>query len=292
MQGYNPLEVTKMMQQNALNESAIQADKEQRQRNKAVEGVMRESGGILNEQTLAKLAMVDPMRAYEYRQKLQEQQQQEQMMQALQVGDPNAIAAIGAINRNPAMVQYAQGLPNAQGMTPEMQKLITQERIKAQFEQAGKQADEQRKAAAEATVSNEKNASVIDLIGQAEKIIPNASSGYIDRFATIAGNVQGKQSTKGDADAQLEAISAQMILQMPKMGGAMSDKDTEFYKQAIGSLADASIPVATRIQTLKQLKERYLNAMKNTPENTPQKSPFEMTNEELLQQYYKLKGGR
>lgn len=47
---------------------------------------------------------------------------------------------------------------------------------------------------------------------------------------------------------------------MPRFEGPQSDKDTQFYKEAAGDLANPSKPVETRmaaLETLRALNEKY-----------------------------------
>lgn len=110
-----PMRYNQAQRQAQLEESDLAMKQDAMQRQKAGDAVLAESGGVINPEVMKKLYMADPQRAQVYQKMMLEQQQQEMMNKAIASGDPNAMAKIGALTGNSAMVSAAgQIRPNMQ----------------------------------------------------------------------------------------------------------------------------------------------------------------------------------
>lgn len=98
------------------------------------------------------------------------------------------------------------------------------------------------------------------LLDEAERILPNATGSGAGAAYDAAAGYFGKSTPGAQATAQLQTIAGQLTSKMPRMQGPQSDRDVELYKQMAGDLANASLPVATRmaaLQTIRVLNEKY-----------------------------------
>lgn len=117
---------------------------------------------------------------------------------------------------------------------------------------------------------------VIDLVNQAEEILPKATSGTLQNIGTKATNFIGKSTDASEADAKLDQIAAGLTLNIPRMEGPQSDRDTALYKEAAGNVANRNLPYKTRlaaVQQVKALNQKYLQQsipFKNNPQNLSQ----------------------
>lgn len=111
-------------------------------------------------------------------------------------------------------------------------------------------------------------ASALDLLDEAERILPRATGGVVGtaRDAVLgAFNV----STEGaDATAQLQTIAGQLTSRMPRMQGPQSDRDVQLYKEMAGDLANPMLPVARRqaaLEQIRRLNTKYADRNREAP---------------------------
>ena len=118
----------------------------------------------------------------------------------------------------------------------------------------------------------------LDLLDGAEALLPQASSGTISNIGTKAANFAGISTKKGKADESLKGIAANLVLNVPRMEGPQSDKDTALYKQAAADVANPNIPAESRkaaIDTMKSLQLKYLQGSTQQPQQSqPQQQSF------------------
>lgn len=105
-------------------------------------------------------------------------------------------------------------------------------------------------------------ATMESLIGEAENLLknPDATGGTADNWLDKTGAFFGYSTKGGEITARLQTIAGQLTAQMPRMEGPQSDKDVELYRQMAGDVANANLPVRTRLgalQTMKTLNEKY-----------------------------------
>ncbi|MFK5282279.1 hypothetical protein ACI3PL_22235, partial [Lacticaseibacillus paracasei] len=88
-------------------------------------------------------------------------------------------------------------------------------------------------------VADKKGAkAALDLIGQAESIIPGATGSIagdlIDKAAAVIGaSTQGAQGT-----AQLKALEGALMMRQPRMEGPQSNADALLYRQMAAQIGD------------------------------------------------------
>jgi len=132
--------------------------------------------------------------------------------------------------------------------------------------------------------------SALYLLGEAEKILPQASSGGLQRGMTAVGEFMGQASPSSEVDAQLQTFAARLKTLNPKsLGANPTDKDLEILDQANASLGNAFLPAETRLATARKAQQviKKLSASKGIKN----KDIGSMSTDELLQQYNRLKGG-
>ncbi len=98
------------------------------------------------------------------------------------------------------------------------------------------------------------------LINEAEKLLPQATSGLMAHGARGIANAFGKSTESSKADRRLNVLSAALTASVPRMEGPQSDKDVAMYKQAAGDVANPDVPYEDRLDalnTMKSLQEKY-----------------------------------
>lgn len=102
-------------------------------------------------------------------------------------------------------------------------------------------------------VSNAKKA-LTDL-DEAERLLPMATGSAAGSLRDTLAGAAGISTDGGKAAARLDQIASTLAGQVPRLGGATSDKDLAFYKEQVGNLGDRSKPVGTRLAALKQVRK-------------------------------------
>jgi len=197
-------------------------------------------------------------REYEYYKTLTKEQQAQYLQVKRNIAGEGAIVgSTGTINtlegygdagaQKTGMEQTAKNVSDYKFAEPTAQ-------AKAKGTEVGKKLGEEEKKAIQAPITR-------DLINQAETLLPKATSGSLQNLGVKGTEIVGLNTNMGQTDAQLKAISAQLILNVPRMEGPQSDKDTVLYREAAGNIANANIPYKTRLASLKTIKsinEKYL----------------------------------
>jgi hypothetical protein len=102
--------------------------------------------------------------------------------------------------------------------------------------------------------------SVYKVAGDIEKTLPKAHGSGIGNIIGGAQNFVGIESNKNAADAELKVMSDKLLKAVPRFSGPQSDKDVQSYKEAAGSIGDASLPINVRmaaLNTIKNLNKPY-----------------------------------
>ncbi len=127
---------------------------------------------------------------------------------------------------------------------------------------------------AEAQAKNVKNAEKLtNLIGEARKILPDATASGIGAQVDNANRFFGNSTKGSQAAAKLGVLGGNMLMMMPRMEGPQSDRDVENYKIMVGKLGDPTIPAAERaaaLDTIEALQRQYTGGQK--PQQSQQKS--------------------
>jgi uncharacterized protein YoaH (UPF0181 family) len=101
---------------------------------------------------------------------------------------------------------------------------------------------------------------VYKVAGEIEKKLPEAHGSGIGNIMGGVANFVGYESDKNAADAQLKVMSDKLLKAVPRFSGPQSDKDVQSYREAAGSIGDASLPMNVRLaalETIKNLNKPY-----------------------------------
>lgn len=125
-----------------------------------------------------------------------------------------------------------------------------------------------------------------ELLKQAETILPNASSGWLDAKGTAAVNLFGKSTEGSKANRQLQVISAALAGNVPRFEGPQGVLDVQLYQQAAGDVGNPNIPYEDRlaaVATIRNLQQKYsqmgsgkfnLNSpAQSAPQEQPRQAP-------------------
>jgi len=182
--------------------------------------------------------------------------------------------AIGAIinnlrKENPKLT-YAQALTLAQGLARQALtydddgNIITQpglNKAKSDVAAAESKGTAVGKKESELAGKSIVAPAVLDLISQAEELLPQATSGRLQNIYTAGTQVAGKSTNMSKADSRLDVIAADLTSSVPRMEGPQSDADTKLYKEAAGNVGNRNLPSGDRLaalQTIKGINEKYL----------------------------------
>lgn len=102
---------------------------------------------------------------------------------------------------------------------------------------------------------------MMDLISEAETILPQASSGTAQAAQAGVQGFFGQSTPATKANARLGVIGAGLVSNIPRMEGPQSDRDVAMYREAAGNVANANIPTQDRLaalQTIKALQQKYI----------------------------------
>lgn len=102
-------------------------------------------------------------------------------------------------------------------------------------------------------VSNAKKA-LTDL-AEAERLLPAATGSAAGSIRDTIAGAAGFSTEGAKAAARLDQIASTLAGQVPRLGGATSDKDLAFYKEQVGNIGDRSKPVGVRMAALKQVRK-------------------------------------
>ncbi len=101
---------------------------------------------------------------------------------------------------------------------------------------------------------------VMDTLDMAEPLIDiatgSATGAALDKTAAFFG----KATDGAQATAQLKILQAGLMLNMPRMEGPQSDKDTQLYREAAGQLGDPTVPRDTKkaaVKTIRSIQSKY-----------------------------------
>lgn len=164
-----------------------------------------------------------------------------------------------------------------------------QEAAKLQFAPQFAQVDVNTAAAkkiaesqAERQASREKRASdsadMLDVLGQAERLIPQATGSRAGSAVDTAAGIFGYTPEGAKAAAQLDILAAKLVAQVPRFEGPQSNIDVLMYQQAAGDLANRNKTRGERLAALQQMRrlaEKYAgkSSAGNVPSSQPRAAP-------------------
>ncbi len=118
---------------------------------------------------------------------------------------------------------------------------------------------EAAKAAATAKAELDKKTlkadSMTTYIGEAEKLLDSASSGYLGTGWAKAKGAVGVSDPETQANQQLKLISGWMVSNVPRMEGPQSDFDVKNYREMAAMVGDSTIPIGDRKAALMKLRD-------------------------------------
>lgn len=100
----------------------------------------------------------------------------------------------------------------------------------------------------------------LNLLAEAERLIPISTGSMAGSVADQAAAAGGYSTQGGQAIAQLRTIAGQLTASMPRMEGPQSDKDVQMYRDMAGDLANPNVPRETRmaaLKTIRNLQQKY-----------------------------------
>ena len=92
-------------------------------------------------------------------------------------------------------------------------------------------------------------------LDEAERLLPMATGSAAGSLRDTIASAAGISTGGAKAAARLDQIASTLASQVPRLGGATSDKDLQFYKEQVGNLGDRSKPVGVRLAALKQVRK-------------------------------------
>jgi hypothetical protein len=95
------------------------------------------------------------------------------------------------------------------------------------------------------------------VIKEIEQILPNSSSGYMQRGWTGATRAAGVSTDMSQADAKLDILGTKLVMMQPRFEGPQGVLDVKLYEKAAGAIADTSLPYEDRMAALQTIKEIY-----------------------------------
>ena len=107
---------------------------------------------------------------------------------------------------------------------------------------------------------------IINLATEARGILKDATSGMIGSLKTKAADAAGFSTPASQADARLNVISGQLVMNMPRMEGPQSDADRMLYQKMAGDIGNRELPRATRdaaLETVIGLQKKYATAQQS-----------------------------
>jgi hypothetical protein len=154
-------------------------------------------------------------------------------------------------SNTPAYAQNALTMPTNANNLPTV-PLVNMANVspKDQRKMAGEQA--------QTLQANVKNAyDAYPVIGDIEKLLPKASSGYIQRGFTGATRAASISTDMSKADTQLDLLAPKLTMLQPRFEGPQGVLDVKLYESMAGRLADSTLPYEDRLAALDQLKNIY-----------------------------------
>jgi soluble lytic murein transglycosylase-like protein len=85
--------------------------------------------------------------------------------------------------------------------------------------------------------------------------LPKSTGSYIGAKVDQLAGAFGVSTEGAQAIAQLKVLGNRILMNVPRFEGPQSDRDTQVYKDAAGSLADDTVPIETRIAAFKTIQD-------------------------------------
>ena len=157
------------------------------------------------------------------------------------------------------------GMTNAIPITPKASEMPMFEEEVEKAKVIGKKEGENQATKDKSFANYEDNKSLLE---DTMKTLDNATGSGIGAVRDAAAGFFGASTEGAEATGRLKVNSAKLTMQVPRMEGPQSDRDTVLYKEAAGNLADNTLPVPIRKAALArmiEINEKY--APVNNPAN-------------------------
>lgn len=92
------------------------------------------------------------------------------------------------------------------------------------------------------------------ILDEAEKLVKVAPGSLIGAGGALVQRGVGVSTKASQAQAQLNALQASLMMRMPRMEGPQSDKDVALYREQAGRIADPTIPAGDKIAAIKSIR--------------------------------------
>lgn len=126
--------------------------------------------------------------------------------------------------------------------------------------------------------------SSIASLEEAVRLLPQATGGMAGAAYDAAAGAAGVSTQGARANAQLKLIAADLVAKVPRFEGPQSNIDVQFYREAAGDLANASLPVETRLAAankMLELRRKYLRTQGAAPSSAIRRARNPQTGEVL-----------
>lgn len=100
----------------------------------------------------------------------------------------------------------------------------------------------------------------LELVDEAERLIGKATGSVLGTGRDLTLGMAGISTEGAQAAAQLKVLQGALMMNIPRMEGPQSDKDTQLYREMAGQIGDSTLPIETRraaIRTIRRLNEKY-----------------------------------
>lgn len=209
---------------------------------------------INNDPQLANLPMMDKIRLA-----------QNKLGTNLTIGAAGQVSDMGGAAQGLGNLAYGEEMGTQNARVQTARPLAVQKGI-GEAETAGSIATNTAvgRAVGEAQGNNAKKAvnapQVLMLTQQAKGILPYATSGGASALGAKGKGFFGYSDQATQADAQLDAISAGLLNNVPRMEGPQSDADRLSYEKAAGDVGNRSKPIGDRaaaLEIIERLQQKY-----------------------------------
>lgn len=104
-----------------------------------------------------------------------------------------------------------------------------------------------------------------EIIQEAKKILPQATSGIFQRGVSGSASLAGISTSMDQADRQLQILGGKLTSSVPRFEGPQSNYDVEMYKKMAGDIANPNVPYKSRLAALGEIEKLNNKYMKKTP---------------------------
>lgn len=103
----------------------------------------------------------------------------------------------------------------------------------------------------------------LSILDEADKLVEAAPGSYLGAGGRLLNKTIGRSTESTQAQSQLEALQASLMMRMPRMEGPQSDKDVQLYREQAGKIADPTVPAGDKkaaIRSIRNILSKYQTA--------------------------------